>query len=260
MAEILIGTSGFAYKDWIGVVYHENTPKSEFLGIYGSMFPTVELNCSYHSMPNKIDIAKMLAEGGDRLTFSIKAHRTLTHEINPELWEGEARTFLTAIEPMIGAGRLEAVLFQFPNSFYYTEENRRYLDRLLAFFGGVPAAVEFNAAEWFSGKVIEGMKKRCVSLVCSDLPELAKLPPSMDVVTAPLAYIRLNGRNNEMWWGSDVHKKYNYLYDDKEIDALAGRIKSIGGQAKRVVVYFNNHTCGKAVVNAKCLNKLIMSN
>jgi len=106
-----------------------------------------------------------------------------------------------------------------------------------------------------SGNVIEGMKKRCVSLVCSDLPEVAKLPLSMDVVTSPLAYIRLNGRNSEMWWGSDVHKKYNYLYDDKEIDALAGRIKSIGEQAKRVVVYFNNHAFGKAVVNARELIK-----
>jgi len=66
----------------------------------------------------------------------------------------------------------------------------------LSFFGGVPTAVEFNAAEWYSGKVIEGMKKRCVSLVCLDLTELAKLPSSMDLVTAPLAYIRLNGRNN----------------------------------------------------------------
>jgi uncharacterized protein YecE (DUF72 family) len=59
--------------------------------------------------------------------------------------------------------------------------------------------MEFNATEWYLGKVIKGMKKRNVSLVCSDLPELAKLPPSMDVVTAPLAYIRLNGRNKEMW-------------------------------------------------------------
>ena len=162
----MIGTSGFAYKDWIGVVYPEGTPKSDYLGIYGGMFPTVELNFSYYDMPNTQDIAKMLVDGGDRLTFSIKAHRTLTHEINHSLWEGEAKTFLTAIKPMLVAGQLEAVLFQFPNSFYYTPENRRYLDRLLSFFGGVPAAVEFKTAEWYSGKVIEGMKKRCVRESC----------------------------------------------------------------------------------------------
>jgi len=66
----------------IGVVYPEGTPKSAFLGIYGSMFPTVELNFSYHDMPNVQGISKILVDGGDRLTFSIKAHRTLTHEIS----------------------------------------------------------------------------------------------------------------------------------------------------------------------------------
>jgi uncharacterized protein YecE (DUF72 family) len=69
------------------------------------MFPIVELNFSYHSMPNAQDIAKMLAEGGDRLNFSIKAHRTLTHKINTELWERAVNTFLADIEHMIGTKR-----------------------------------------------------------------------------------------------------------------------------------------------------------
>jgi len=77
------------------------------------------------------------------------------------------------------------------------------LDKLLKVFKDVPAAVEFRTAEWYSGRLIEGMKNRGVPLVSLDLPELPKLPPAMDVVTAPVAYIRLHGRNKEAWWGKD---------------------------------------------------------
>jgi uncharacterized protein YecE (DUF72 family) len=257
MAEILIGTSGYSYHEWVGPVYPEGTKTKDYLPYYSGLFPTVELNFSYHAMPKAQNLAKMLADGGDKLTFSIKAHRTLTHEINPSLWEGEAKTYLTAIEPMLGAGRLEAVLFQFPYSFHYTVDNRRYLDKLLTYFKGVPLAVEFRTADWFTGKVIEGMKARNVPLVSLDLPELPKLPPTMDVVTSSLAYIRLHGRNKETWWGSDDHARYDYLYDDSEIDAWAERIKRITEQAKRIVVYFNNHPFGKAVRNAQTLEKIL---
>lgn len=80
----------------------------------------------------------MLVDGGPDLTFSIKAHETLTHTIDPDGWKGKAETYRQAIEPVFQAGRLEAVLFQFPYSFHYITGNRRYLRDLLAGFRGVP--------------------------------------------------------------------------------------------------------------------------
>jgi uncharacterized protein YecE (DUF72 family) len=77
-------------------------------------------------MPKAQNLAKMLVDGGPKLTFSIKAHKTLTHEINFSQWESEAKTYLTAIEPLLGAGRLEVVLFQFPYSFRYEENSRKW--------------------------------------------------------------------------------------------------------------------------------------
>ena len=258
MAEILIGTSGYSYNEWVGPVYPEATKQKDFLACYSALFPTVELNFSYYKMPDAKNMAKMLVDGGPCLSFAIKAHRTLTHEINPSLWKGEAKTYLSAIEPMLEAGRLEAVLFQFPYSFHYTPENRRYLGDLLNYFKGVPVAVEFRGADWCIGKVIEGMKNREVPLVSLDMPELKGLPPNMDVVTAPLVYIRLHGRNKEAWWGKDDHARYDYLYSDSEIEAWAGRIKSISEQAQRILVFFNNHPFGKAVRNAQTLEKLLI--
>ena len=257
MAEILIGTSGYSYNEWVGEVYPEGTKQKDFLSRYAEIFPTVELNFSYYCMPKAQNLAKMLVDGGPDLTFAIKAHKTLTHEATPGKWEGEAKTYLSALEPMLEAGRLEAVMFQFPYSFHYTDSNRRYLDKLLKFFRGVPLAVEFRTADWCSAKVIEGMKNREVSLVSLDMPELPNLPPAMDVVTSPLVYIRLHGRNKEAWWGSDEHARYDYLYTDQEIEAWADRVKRIGEQARRILLYFNNHAFGKAVRNAQTLEKML---
>jgi len=257
MAKILIGTSGYSYHEWVGPVYPEGTQPKDYLSCYAGLFPTVELNFSYYTMPKAQSLAKMLIDGGQDLTFSIKAHKTLTHEVNPAQWEGEAKTYRTAIEPMLEAGRLEAVLFQFPYSFHYTPENRSYLDKLIKYFKGVPVAVEFRKSDWYSGKVIDGMKSREVPLVSLDLPELPKLPPLMDVVTAPLAYIRLHGRNKEAWWGADDHARYDYLYSDKEVEAWADRIKRIAEQAHRILVYFNNHAAGKAAKNGQKLKQIL---
>jgi uncharacterized protein YecE (DUF72 family) len=259
MAEVLIGTSGYSYHEWVGPVYPEGTKQKDFLGCYSGLFSTVELNFSYYQMPKAQNLAKMLIDGGTNLTFSIKAHKTMTHEINPSLWESEAGTYLKAIEPMLEAGRLEAVLFQFPYSFHYTKDNRIYLNNLLKFFKGVPLAVEFRTADWCTTKVFDGMRKLEIPLVSLDLPELPKLPPTMDIVTAPLAYVRLHGRNKEAWWGKNDHARYDYLYTDSEIEVWAARIKRIISQARRVLVYFNNHPFGKAVRNAQTLEKMLRS-
>jgi uncharacterized protein YecE (DUF72 family) len=158
---------------------------------------------------------------------------------------------------MLKDGRLDAVLFQFPYSFAYTDDNRRYLDKLLKAFKEIPSAVEFRKADWYNGKVIESMKSRNVPLVSLDMPELPKLPPQMDIVISPLAYIRLHGRNKEAWWGKDDHARYDYLYADSEIEAWVERIKYITEQAQRILVYFNNHPLGKAVKNAQTLEKML---
>jgi uncharacterized protein YecE (DUF72 family) len=75
----------------------------------------------------------------------------MTHKIRPDQWKGEAEAFRAAIEPVLSAGRLEAVLFQFPYSFHYITDNRPYLGDLLACFQGVPLAVEFRVSEWGRG-------------------------------------------------------------------------------------------------------------
>jgi uncharacterized protein YecE (DUF72 family) len=257
MAEILIGTCGYSYHEWVGPVYPEGTKPGEYLACYAGMFPTVELDFAFYAMPRAENLKKMLTQGGVNLTFAIKAYQELTHKVNPAAWNDTAKQYLEAIEPLREAGRLEAVLFQFPYSFHYEPENRRYLDKLLTYFKGVPLAVEFRKADWYTGRVIEGMKNRGIPLVALDMPELPKLPPLMVEVTAETAYLRLHGRNKETWWGSDSAAKYDYLYSDREIESWAERIERIAEKAHRILVYFNNHPKGKAAINAANLQKMV---
>jgi uncharacterized protein YecE (DUF72 family) len=86
------------------------------------------------------------------------------------------------------------------------------------------------------------------------MPDLPMLPPQIEVVTAPLAYIRLHGLNKEAWWGNDDYVRHDYLYSDSEIEAFTFRIQRVG-QAQRILVYFDNHPKGKAVRNAQTLEK-----
>jgi uncharacterized protein YecE (DUF72 family) len=262
MAAILIGTCGYSYHEWVGPVYPAGTKPGDYLACYAGLFSTVELDFSYYAMPTAPQLEKMLT-GGPGLTFAIKAHKSLTHEVKPDRWEQEAETYLKAIRPLrettpeFPGGRLEAVLFQFPFSFHYVPENRRYLGKLLDFFKGVPAAVEFRGADWYAGRVIEGMRDRGIPLVSLDMPELRGLPPLMDKATADTAYIRLHGRNKEGWWGSDRAARYDYCYTGREIEAWVDRIERITEQAHRILIYFNNHPRGSAAKNAQTLEGLL---
>jgi uncharacterized protein YecE (DUF72 family) len=257
MADISIGTCGYHYTDWIGPVYPPGTPKEDYLRLYAGRFSTVELDFAYYAMPKAGQLEKMLETAGPDLTFSIKAHETLTHKINPQAWEGEVKTYREALEPLLREGRLGAVLFQFPYGFHYEPDRRRYLHKLLAFFAEVPLAVEFRNAEWINKRVIDGLRQRNAALVSLDMPKLKGLPPSLDTVTAPLAYLRFHGRNGETWWGSDAAARYDYRYSEAELETWAERIRQLVVKADRILVYFNNHKRGQAVQNGQMLITLL---
>ncbi|MDR3341210.1 MAG: DUF72 domain-containing protein [Treponema sp.] len=257
MSKIQIGTSGYSYAEWVGPVYPVGTHSREFLSHYAERFPTVELNFSYYRMPRAEQLARLLEKAGPTLTFAIKAHESLTHKIDPAAWQDSAKAFLEALEPVRKANRLEAVLFQFPYSFHYEPEKRRYLDKLLGQFQDVPAAVEFRNNQWYRNRVIEALRERNRALVSLDMPSVPGLPPTLDAVTAPLAYIRLHGRNQETWWGTDAAARYDYQYSDTELEAWKERIKRIVVTADKVLVYFNNHPKGQAAQNAQTLTRML---
>ncbi|NCB01466.1 MAG: DUF72 domain-containing protein [Spirochaetia bacterium] len=257
MATILIGTSGYSYNEWVGPVYPSGTRQDQFLSLYATQFSTVELNFSYYKMPEKKQLQMMKESTPSSFGFSIKGHESLTHTIDIEKWKEDAHTFIEAIEPLVDEGRLEAILLQFPYSFHYEVNQRRYLDALLREFSPFPLAVEFRNSMWYNSRTIEALSNRNVAFTSLDLPQTKGTPPMMDVHTSPIAYVRLHGRNGDSWWGSDAASRYDYLYSTKELEAIAARIKTIGEKSKKVLVYFNNHRRGQAANGAKELMSLL---
>ena len=257
MGNVKIGTCGYSYKDWVGPFYTEGTKSKDYLPYYSSIFPILEVDYTYYQMPKAENLKNMVDEAGPSLTFSLKATETLTHTVDPHNWKKEAKLYITAIEPIRSAGRLDAILFQFPASFRYKDYNRRYLSELLEVFSGVPAAVEFRNSEWSSKSVLDGLKKRSVTLVAVDLPNMFSKPPEINEPTTPLAYYRLHGRNSENWQGTNSTARYDYLYNDHELSGIVQRVKCLAEKADRLHIFFNNHARGQAPQNAITLKNLL---
>ncbi len=254
---ILVGTSGYDYLEWRDVFYPRDLEREDFLGFYARTFPTVELNFSYYKMPQARQLEGMARRSGGTVDFSIKAYRGMTHEIDPASWKDTVKEYRSALRPLVDAGRLGAVLLQFPQGFRYEPDRRKYLDALVKELSGLPLVAEFRNADWQNTRVYDALRERNVGICVTDMPDLKGLPQSADVVTSDLGYVRFHGRNGESWWGSDAAERYNYLYSEEELEAWAERISCMKDQVRTLRVYFNNHRAGQAVRNAKTLKELL---
>jgi len=125
------------------------------------------------------------------------------------------RRYREGIAPLVEAGRLAAILFQFPHSFHYTPDSRRHLSRLCEAFQELPKAVEFRGAEWQRPSVYEGLRRWNAAFVNVDTPRLPRLPEPGEEATADLGYVRLHGRNRANWWQGDNASRYDYLYSPR---------------------------------------------
>lgn len=254
--EILIGTSGFSYADWVGPVYPEGARQEDFLGLYAASFPAVELNFTYYRMPEAHALERMAAATPDSFRFALKAHRSLTHEPGVDA-AADIAAFREGIDPLVRAGKLSAVLLQFPFSFHYVPESRQRLAALLDGLAGLPLAVEFRNAEWQKDSVYAGLRDRGAALACLDEPDLPGLLKPSEEVTSPLAYVRFHGRNKENWWQGDNVSRYDWLYSEAELREWVPRIRAILRKAGVLLAFFNNHRRGMAVQNARDLRRIL---
>lgn len=255
-SRLLIGTSGYSYEDWVGPFYPPGTPKRDFLGLYASEFPFVELNFSYYSQPTPGTLARMVRSTPEGFLFSIKAHKSLTHQINNDLPAAVTR-FKNGIEPLVEARRLAAVLLQFPYGFHYTREARIHLQRLCDALAGLPLAVEFRNDEWQRESVYKGLSRWDAACVNVDEPALPHLPPPTEQVTSSLGYVRFHGRNRENWWKGDNVSRYDYLYNGQELAAWLPMLERMLARVQLLMVAFNNHSRGQAIQNARELHALL---
>ena len=257
---IRVGPAGWSYADWDGIVYPRPRPRGFHEAEYLShFFDTIEINTSFYQ-PMRPAMTKAWAarvEHNPDFKFTAKLWRRFTHERHAS--HQDEKTFKGGLVPLSTAGRLGALLLQFPWSFKNTRENREYLGALVVQFMEYPLVVEVRHASWNQPEIFQMLADLEVGFCNIDQPVIGRSIGPSERVTAAVGYVRLHGRNYEQWFSSEhrPEERFNYLYSLAELEPWAERIKQIAHQTEVTYVIANNHFEGKAIANALQLTKLI---
>jgi len=271
-AQIYVGTAGWSYKDWEGVVYPAQLKKSQHPVEYLARFIDVlEINTSFygHIKPEWGKLWSRMARGvNPQFVFTAKLNRAFTHSPVSVLESTSAETIRATddderlakegLESIANEDMLGAVLAQFPISFKNTNANRDYLESVIEKFKHFPLVIEVRHNSWSNEGTLRYFAERGVAFCNIDQPKLGRAITPSEHVTAPIGYVRLHGRNYEQWFDSDSRNdRYNYLYTDPELKGWKTRIDTIAEKARKTFVIANNHFEGKAAVNALQLKHML---
>ncbi|GEJ59061.1 DUF72 domain-containing protein [Anaeromyxobacter diazotrophicus] len=233
MGRVLVGTSGFVYQHWRGVLYPRDLPPRRWLARYAAEFPTVELNATFYRLPRPEAVARWRAETPDDFVFAAKGSRYLTHMkrlLDPR--PGVARYF----EPVSRLGpKLAVVLWQLPPR--WSADAARLDAFLAALPRGLRHAVEFRDARWYDEAICEVLDRHGAAFCEHDL--VPRPPPRL---TGGFRYLRFHGTTG----------RYRGRYG---AEALAPVARDLARSAARgdAFVYFNNDLGGHAIQDARDL-------
>ncbi len=241
---IFLGTSGYSYEDWIGPFYQYGTKKPRMLEYYQNFFPATELNYTYYTMPRPSTLFQ-IRNKAPRMMFSVKAHRSITHERKPlkQNW----RDFADSMMVLSDSDQLAALLFQFPYSFKCSSDNFAYLEEIIGYFDTFRIVLELRHASWYHKTTYDFARKRNITLCSVDAPKLPGLTNNAIIHSRKLAYYRLHGRNSANWFSGDNSTRYDYSYGATEIDDIINNILSLIETADYVYLYANNHPRAQAI-------------
>jgi uncharacterized protein YecE (DUF72 family) len=139
-----------------------------------------------------------------------------------------------------------------------TEENRAYLQKLVAMFGEYPLAIEVRHSGWNDPKLLREFAALGVGFINVDQPLLGRAMRGTAHVTGSIGYVRLHGRNYQQWFSAQkTEDRYDFLYTPQQLEPWKERIEEIAEQAATTFVVANNHYLGKAAANATELKSML---
>lgn len=269
-SKILIGVCGWGDHP---ALYTQGVKAKDKLAVYASHFPIVELDSSFYAiLPQKQyqTWAELTPSG---FGFIVKPHQAMTGHQQGTKEEKESQKerfqrFEESIQPLVAAGKLKALLFQFPPWFSLKREHVNYVQWCVQRFAHYPVAVEFRHASWFAPpyreKTLALLRTLGAIHVVCDEPQVGTgcVPIVLAVTNRRLALVRFHGRNRDGWqkpagnqnW-RDV--RYLYRYSEAELAEWQPRIERLASQADEVCILFNNNSGGDAVHNAKQLMDML---
>jgi uncharacterized protein YecE (DUF72 family) len=253
--QLRIGPAGWSYPDWAGFVYPTPRTKGFHEATYlATFFDTIEINTSFYQplRPEHAAIWIDRVAANPTFLFTAKLWQKFTHE--PVATAEDERVVRAGFDVLRQAGKLGAILLQFPFSFHRTTETVVHLAALLTRFADYPLVVELRHASWQTTETLQLLHEYQAGFCNIDQPIIGNsLQPSADS-TSPVGYVRFHGRRYDTWFTDDPsipgHERYNYLYSTEELDPWVARIRKVQQATRTTFVVTNNHFQGKGVVNA----------
>ena len=261
---IRIGTAGWDYPDWRGVVYPRERVKGfDELAYLARFFDTVEINSTFYrpAAPRAAEGWARRVAQNPRFKFTAKLWKRFTHERTRAWTRDEQAAARAPLDTLRDAGRLGAVLLQFPWSFKRDAAAREWLRDVLTAFADLPLVVEVRHATWNSADALAELTERGVGLVNVDQPLFANSIAPAALSTSSVGYVRLHGRNYQAWFRKNAGggQRYDYLYSADELHPWVARIREIAARPtiKELFVVANNHMVGKAPTNASMIDSFL---
>lgn len=298
-ARVLVGVASWTDPSMTapGVFYPDAARTADArLRYYASRFPLVEVDSTYYAIPARRTAELWVDRTPESFTFDVKAHALMTgqpsetsrlpkairdalppalarkprlyatdlpEEIRNVMWD----TFLDALHPLRDAGRLGAILLQYPRWVGPSRANAALIEdaqhRLRG--GGWRAAVELRNKNWFDEssrpRTLDLLRRLGLAYVCVDSPPgfESSVPPVPEVTSPSLAAVRFHGRNTDTWEAkvTQVSQRFRYLYDERQLREWLPMIRAISEQAEEVHLIFNNCYGNYGTTNALEMGSLL---
>jgi uncharacterized protein YecE (DUF72 family) len=297
MGEILVGISSWTEPTLVkaGTFYPKKTMTAEErLRFYADQFPIVEVDSTYYSPPSERNAELWIERTPSHFTFNIKAFSLLTnHPTRPEQLYKDVRErlpgelvdkrnvylerlpgelvdevwqrFHDALMPLHSAGKLGAVLFQFPQWFVIGRKNKDHILESAERLKNFRIAVEFRHKSWLEERNAEEtlsfLEEHNLPFVCVDMPQGfdSSIPPIAAATAKDLSMIRFHGRDPGQWRKKNVSaaERFKYDYTKEELEEWVPKVRELSEQSRETHVRMNNCYRDYAVRSASQLASLL---
>jgi uncharacterized protein YecE (DUF72 family) len=290
MAEIRVGTAGWTDKTLISSGWYppEADSPEQRLRYYARQFRLVEVDSTYYALPAEQTAATWRDRTPAWFTFNIKAFSLFTQhptpvkampvdlreaagksgkdrvylkDMDPEVADQAWDRFFAALAPLEEAGKLGAILMQFPPWFPISRANKQYIVACAERAAPRRVCVEFRNRTWMTPdnqkETLEFLSSHQLPYVCVDEPQgyPSSIPPVL-AATSDLAMVRMHGHSDK-WDSKSIYEKFGYRYSEKEMTEWAGNVQRLAEDAAETHVVFNNCYRDYAQVNARELTDLL---
>jgi uncharacterized protein YecE (DUF72 family) len=292
MGEVRVGTASWTDRTLLDSGWYPpeaDTPDKR-LRFYARQFRLVEVDATYYALPAEQTAAAWAARTPDGFTFNVKAFSLFTQhptrvaalptdlrptgektgkdrvylkDVDPAVADQAWGRFLAALEPLRQAGKLGAILLQFPPWFPISRRNKEYIVSCAQWAAPDRVCVEFRNHTWMTDdnqeETLGFLRANGLPYVCVDMPQGYRdsIPPVL-AATADLAVVRLHGHSDK-WDSKDIHERFGYRYTEAELQEWAPEVRALARDAETTHVLFNNCYRDYAQVNARQLAALLTS-